>query len=82
MSSLHSSLSSPETAQVGVPRSLTIHAAAVAASVQRVRTALTGFSTPVALERAYADAAAAQSELAATLAEMDALLHPNRRLAA
>ncbi|MEH0196456.1 hypothetical protein V7S57_11315 [Caulobacter sp. CCNWLY153] len=60
----------------GVPQSLALHAEAASVSAQRVRTALTGFSTPAALERAFDEARAAQAELAAALAEMSLLLEP------
>lgn len=63
-------------ALLGIPQSLALHAEAASIAAQRVRTTLTGYSTPVALERALAQARAAQAELTATVSEMDALLRP------
>jgi hypothetical protein len=60
---------------LGIPRSLAAHADAVSRSAQRVRTALSGFSTPTALQHAYEDAVNAQDELEATLVGMRELLH-------
>jgi hypothetical protein len=60
---------------LGIPMSLAAHADAVSRSAQRVRTALSGFSTPTALRHAYEDAVSAQDELEATLVGMRELLH-------
>jgi len=60
---------------LGIPMSLAAHADAVSRSAQRVRTALSGFSTPTALRHAYEDAVSAQDELEATLLGMRELLH-------